>query len=142
MYQINDDGEQEILLVNKFLDRLQDEPVCFETKKELMAAYLRQNALTTLSALPTEAFLCETPFNDDEKCPELLPSVRGLSEKESLVYKKVFVDRKKCRRNNDDARLTKPLSIRNDAAGIKRMGDLPSFLCRKRTDLSSYWRQR
>jgi hypothetical protein len=128
MDQTNED-EQEMLLMNRILDRLQEEPVCYETKKDLMANYLRQNALTTLSALPPEAFFCGN-FNEEKRCPELLPSLRGLSEKESLVYKKVFVERKKSGRI--EKRLTKRLNCREDIARIKRMGDLPNFLCRKR----------
>jgi hypothetical protein len=116
--------------VNTILARMQKEPICLETKKELLAVYLRQNALSTLSALPPEFFFYDV--GDKEKLPELLPSIRGLSENESLIYEKVLHDAGKKTKPKRRPRLTRPFSKDESCEKIKRMSDLPSFFGRKK----------
>src|SRR5690242_18966984 len=98
---------------------MQKEPICLETKKELLASYLRQNALSTLSALPPEFYFHDA--GEKEKLPELLPSIRGLSDHHSLIYGRVSNDAGRRMKPKKEPRLTRPYSNVESGEKIKRM---------------------
>lgn len=117
-------------LVNKVLSKLTEEPVCEETKKELLVSYLRQNALAALRSLPNDAFLSPSSRDEEVEVEGLMPSVKGLSEKESVLYNN------NCRRKgrgegNKRGRMSLRLS------GAKRMADLPNFISSPQTTIQT-----
>lgn len=117
-----DYSDTEYVEVNCLLQRLSEEPVCGETKRELLVSYLRENALAALRSLPNEAFLNNTENIDEEL--ELLASIKGLSEKESALYAQKPYKGKGCKGSRK--RTEERVSLRMN--GVKRMADLPSFL--------------
>ena len=112
-------------VVNVVLDRLTAEPVCRETKQELLATYLRENAMATLRSLPTHAFLRNDADEEEEKFA-LLGSIRGLSEKESIaLYNNCTPQQRKVRGRRGvvkDHRLSLKMN------GARRMDELPKFI--------------